>query len=145
MTLIRPFRQDEIHEIEKIAKKCLKENYSTEVFLTIYKANNTLFLVALEDEELIAFLTGIVESPQGGRLLMIAVLPRYRRRGIGTFLLDRYLEVCNSRGTKIVNLEVRPSNRMAIKFYIKHGFTPQGIIDDFYADGEKCMIMVKYL
>ena len=53
---------------------------------------------------------------------LIAVDPKYRKRGIGKSLLEEVVEQSKSAGMERLVLEVRKSNMVAIKFYEKLGF-----------------------
>ena len=142
MVLIRNFKRKDIEEVIYIAEISLTETYSDELFYSIYNAKNTIFLVAEINNTVVGFLSSIYNS-KNARLLMLAVHPFYRRRGIGSELMDSFLQLCISKGIKRITLEVRPSNTDAITFYRKRGFITTDILDDFYTDGEKAIKMVK--
>lgn len=64
-------------------------------------------------------------------LLLIAVHPRHRRRGIGSQLLGHFLDRSAETGIKRVHLEVRDGNR-AITMYRALGFEPVGRRRSYY-------------
>lgn len=64
-------------------------------------------------------------------LLLIAVEPGHRRRGIGQMLLDHFLEVARAAGASRVHLEVRDGNP-AIAMYRRAGFIPTGRRRKYY-------------
>jgi ribosomal-protein-alanine N-acetyltransferase len=79
-------------------------------------------------------------------LLKIAVAPRWRRRGIATWLLDYCFELAQRRNARKAYLEVRRSNGSAMDFYIKIGFRIIGTRPKYYTDtGEDALIMMKSL
>ena len=79
-------------------------------------------------------------------LLKIAVAPRWRRRGIATWLLDSCLGLAQRRNARKAYLEVRRSNVSAIDFYDKVGFQIIGTRPKYYTDtGEDALIMMKSL
>lgn len=81
-----------------------------------------------------------------GHLVSIAVLPEYRRRGIGKALLAETIRVMREvYDTEAIYLEVRVSNAPAISLYEKFGFRKVRIIHGYYADGEDAYVMVKRL
>jgi len=71
-------------------------------------------------------------------LLLIAVLPQYRARGLGQTLIDRLLDTACSRGVTRIFLEMRRDNP-AIHLYRKVGFEPIGERANYYkmADGKR--------
>lgn len=70
-------------------------------------------------------------------LLLIAVRPEDRGRGLGARLLDSYFAAARLRGTRRVFLEMR-ANNPARSLYRRAGFNPIGIRPRYYRtiDGE---------
>lgn len=64
-------------------------------------------------------------------LLLIAVLPGEQRRGVGTLLLDQFLERAREDGVSRVHLEVRDGNP-AVGMYCAAGFSPVGRRRNYY-------------
>jgi [ribosomal protein S18]-alanine N-acetyltransferase len=71
-------------------------------------------------------------------LLLIAVLPGYRRRGIGRRLLDHFMRRAGEGGVGRVHLEVRDGNP-AIAMYRAAGFSAVGRRRSYYQapDGKR--------
>ena len=64
-------------------------------------------------------------------LLLVAVLPRIQRRGIGGVLLEHFLDCARDDGVARVHLEVRDGNP-AIEMYRAAGFSPVGRRRNYY-------------
>lgn len=64
-------------------------------------------------------------------LLLIAVLPDQHRRGIGSMLLEDFLDQARKDGASRVHLEVRDGNP-AISMYRTVGFAPVGRRRNYY-------------
>jgi ribosomal-protein-alanine N-acetyltransferase len=64
-------------------------------------------------------------------LLLLAVSPKHRRRGIGRGLLRQFLDHARSDGASRVHLEVRDGNP-AIEMYRSAGFAPVGRRRNYY-------------
>ena len=64
-------------------------------------------------------------------LLLIAVLPGEQRRGVGTLLLEDFVDRARDRGGSRVHLEVRDGNP-AIGMYRSAGFSPVGRRRNYY-------------
>ena len=71
-------------------------------------------------------------------LLLVAVAPGMRRRGVGTALIEHLFAAARTRGTARVFLEMRRGNP-AIHLYRKFGFEPIGERRNYYrmANGER--------
>jgi ribosomal-protein-alanine N-acetyltransferase len=73
-------------------------------------------------------------------LMNLATHPLLRRQGIARVLMDALLEEARARGVRNVSLEVRVSNRAAIRLYESLGFQPVGLRKGYYRDGESAAL-----
>ncbi|MGV3554313.1 MAG: GNAT family N-acetyltransferase [Croceibacterium sp.] len=64
-------------------------------------------------------------------LLLIAVHPEHRGNGIGTALIERFIDVARHRGTERLFLEMREGNP-AERLYVALGFEPVGRRRQYY-------------
>lgn len=64
-------------------------------------------------------------------LLLLAVAPQHRRRGVGRRLVDAFMERARAAGVRRVHLEVRDGNP-AIEMYRTAGFTAAGRRRGYY-------------
>jgi ribosomal-protein-alanine N-acetyltransferase len=98
-------------------------------------------LKAVAVGEMVGFIAGDVRRSQRVTLIAtIGVLPEYRRRGVGAALLA----ACESRALQgVIRLNVRQTNRAAIRLYRGFGYEEVGIWPNYYQDGEDALIMEK--
>ncbi len=68
-------------------------------------------------------------------LLLIAVRPSFRRRGIASALLEQLISEARGRGVARLFLEMRDGNP-AEQFYRKYGFDPVGRRPNYYNRGK---------
>jgi len=101
-----------------------------------------IFTVA-DDELVLGFvLLSVVGSEV--EILQIAVEKTTRKRGLGTFLMEGILNWCKDNNVKSMYLEVRKSNRSAVKLYEKTGFEVIGERKDYYDNPiEDALIMTR--
>jgi ribosomal protein S18 acetylase RimI-like enzyme len=59
-----------------------------------------------------------------GVILDIYLLPIYRRRGVGEFLLREVTAKLKEKGAGVVTAEFPTQNEIAVRFYAKRGFRP---------------------
>jgi len=59
-----------------------------------------------------------------GVILDIYLLPLYRRRGVGEFVLEEVTNALKAKGAGIVTAEFPAQNEIAARFYTKRGFRP---------------------
>lgn len=62
----------------------------------------------------------------------LAVLPEFRRRGVGSALLERALAEGVRLGARRATLEVRRSNDTALRLYSRAGFEVAGVRPAYY-------------
>ncbi len=67
-----------------------------------------------------------------GHLLNLSIAPQAQGRGHGRRLLGSLIEVARERGTRILFLEVRPSNGAGQHLYTSHGFAQIGVRRGYY-------------
>ncbi len=65
-------------------------------------------------------------------LLLVAVAPVLRGRGIGSALMQRAIDSARRRGAESMHLEVRASNTAALKLYHRHHFSEIGRRNAYY-------------
>lgn len=74
-------------------------------------------------------------------LANLAVLPEFRRRGVGSQLLAGLAEIAESLGCSRMSLYVRQSNTGAADLYRLFGFSVLGRHKGYYAGGEDALLM----
>lgn len=98
-----------------------------------------VFLAAERQEELVAYAI-CSRYDTVWHVMNICVAPAARRRGIGSAMLERMIELVGPDAR--LTLEVRPSNAAGIALYEGHGFLAAGIRRRYYPDnGEDAIIM----
>ncbi len=78
-------------------------------------------------------------------LLRIAVLPEFRRRGLGETLLSHWLAEEKKAGSSRFFLEVRGENRGARALYEKMGFSPVGRRAGYYSNPSDDAVLYQLL
>jgi [ribosomal protein S18]-alanine N-acetyltransferase len=72
----------------------------------------------------------------------IAVDPQHRGLGVGELLLNGLIDAAYELQARMLTLEVRVSNVVAQRLYVKYGFQPAGTRPRYYTDnGEDALIM----
>lgn len=65
-------------------------------------------------------------------IMTVGVLPEMRGRGAAGSLIKMLIEWATQRGWDPIFLEVRATNRAAIRLYEKHGFNQIGRVKNYY-------------
>jgi ribosomal-protein-alanine N-acetyltransferase len=99
------------------------------------------YLVVRAGERVIAY-AGIWLMVDEAHVTTFAVLPAYRRRGVGGLLLSGLMALSADTGATVLTLEVRLGNVAARQLYQRFGFRPVGVRPRYYSDnGEDALIM----
>ncbi len=141
---IRKCTTKNLNRVIEIERKSFKYPYPPSLFR--WYMRNGLFLVAEENEKIVGYVIGMKkglkekkeEESKGGLIASIAVLPNFRRKGIGTSLMEKMVGEMEE-----VEIQVRKNNRDAIKFYEKLGFIEKSLVENYYQDGEDAIVMKK--
>lgn len=134
---LRGFRPADVPRIAVIVAEALRESYDPALYASLGAEWPAGFLVAADGRGTpVGFLLGVSQVTGEGRVLMFAVDRSWRQAGIGSRLMDAFLERCRERGFRRVTLEVRVSNSRAIRFYARYRYSVIDLLRAYYSDGE---------
>jgi ribosomal protein S18 acetylase RimI-like enzyme len=138
--LIEPMAAADFRGVQAIAELCqTRVDLDAEI-----RRDWGLVWVAREgaDEEPIAFLIAWRAADEM-HVIDLGTHPRRRRRGAARALLGRLISHARTLGSSLMVLEVRQSNRPAIRLYQSLGFVVARVRRSYYADaGEDGLEMV---
>ena len=141
--IVRKMQPEDLLQVCEIEKDNFSLPWSEKSFLDSMERNDTLFLVALNGEEVAGYL-GCYCVAGEGEITNVAVKSSYRRQGIGGKLLETLYEEAKALQTYEFFLEVRESNEAAIGLYSRQGFVKEGVRKNFYEQPvENAVIMWK--
>jgi len=142
---IRPAREEDINEIFSIEVQSFKDPYPKSLLRMLLQMARETFLIAESDDKIIGYVILLIRRKYLGHILSLAVSPPYRRKGVATALLASIEAKARKLGVKILRLEVRVSNKIAINLYLKLGFKKAYQIPRYYRDNEDALVMFKIL
>ncbi|HWG59603.1 MAG TPA: ribosomal protein S18-alanine N-acetyltransferase [Candidatus Acidoferrales bacterium] len=87
--------------------------------------------IAEDDGRVVGFIVARLAA-QEIEILNLAVRPASRRQGVGTELLNAALQWGRASGAERAILDVRASNRPALRLYERHGFHIEGRRPRYY-------------
>jgi ribosomal-protein-alanine N-acetyltransferase len=145
---IRPLAWEEadIEQILEIERSSFNhyDAYSVADFERWFHYNPDLCIVAEVNGRIAGYVILRI-LPGIGDLASLAINPAYRRRGIGTALLNAIERRVKEYGVNEINLEIRKTNLTGLAFWQNMGFVPFGTLPGFYEDGEDAIRMRKIL
>ena len=134
---------EDIPEIAALEKVCFSVPWSEKSFRDEMSNKLAIYYVAKDNGKCIAYAGFWNVSGEGG-ITNVAVLPEYRRQGIGSMLITEMIKTAETLKLDLLTLEVRKSNIAAQHLYSKFGFEIIGERKRYYSDnGEDAYIMTK--
>lgn len=121
----------QLEKIAEIESKCIPGGWSLKAFEDWFDEKKSIVLAAVYKGEIIGFANGSWVLDEG-ELLNIAVLEKYRRRGLAENLLKTLENFFAEKNVTVIYLEVREKNQSALSFYEKHGFIKNGLRKNYY-------------
>lgn len=138
------FESADLIPILKLVSTSFEYNYHPGIFLASHEEWKEGFILARIGTKIVGFVMGKLLENQV-RILLLAVTPEFRERGVGSRLLANFEREVAKRSISRIFLEVRISNSQAVRFYKLHGFVESGYIPKFYGNGEGGVVMTKFL
>lgn len=106
--------------------------------------NQLAYYVVVEEESNIVGYGGLWGILGEGEVTNIAVDTDYRGKGYGQLIMDGLLEHSNKQGFERITLEVRSSNEVAKKLYLKNGFHQIAVRKNYYQKPTEDAIIMAY-
>jgi ribosomal-protein-alanine N-acetyltransferase len=143
---IRPFSLADLPRVLEIEPASFRmvDAWSKPIFRKWYRQCPDLFIVAEISGTIVGYMCTYIEQ-KTGEIESIAVDPAFRRQGVGSALMDYTLKEMHASGITTVELQVRTTNPGGIRFWQNVGFSPAGILPNFYDDGAEALQMKKSL
>ncbi len=142
--IIENMTKEHLVEVLKIENESFTHPWSEESFKSELEKDSSVKIVALENNKVLGYavLETILDE---GSLLIIAVSPLHRKKGIAKALFNRLEEIRAQKKLSFITLEVRSSNESAIALYKKKGFETIAVRKGYYSKPvEDAVIMTKY-
>ena len=116
----------------EVEKASFSQPWSEQSLLSQLERDDSCMFAAICCGKAIGW-SGMEHSFGEGSVLNIAVLPEYRRLGIGEVLTAVLIQKSKELKLDWLMLEVRPSNTAAVTLYKKLGFAEIGKRPNFYS------------
>lgn len=143
MIEITKMTMEDVSEIAELDKKCFALPWSEQSFKDEMQNKLAVYFTAKDNGQCIGYAGFWNVSGEGG-ITNVAVLPEYRRAGVGSMLVAEMVRTGEALKLDLLTLEVRKSNIAAQNLYTKFGFEIIGERKRYYSDnGEDAYIMTK--
>jgi ribosomal-protein-alanine N-acetyltransferase len=113
-------RARDIDEIMAIERRAYTFHWTPRIFSDCLRVGYSCWVMLLNDA---IGGYGVMSSAAGeAHLLNVCVAPEHQHQGYGRLLLEHFLALARERKVERMLLEVRPSNRDALRLYRATGF-----------------------
>lgn len=145
MITIDNFRAGDSELLAELDKRCFAIPWSQKSFEEEMNNKIANYFIARDDDKIIGY-AGFWEVCGAGDITNVAVDPDYRRKHIGSRLIEEMIKKAKAMNLELLTLEVRRSNAAAQGLYEKYGFEVLGERKAYYSDNrEDALIMTKVL
>lgn len=142
--IIRKMTSADIKSAAEIEKLCFVHPWSEQSIKNEMEKENSVFLMAFEDDEPIGYV-GLSVVFDEGYMGNLAVIEAYRRKGTGRALMNELINECISLDLAFATLEVRVSNTPAVNLYKNLGFDEVGRRKNYYKEPlEDALLLTKF-
>ncbi|HVI25766.1 MAG TPA: ribosomal protein S18-alanine N-acetyltransferase [Xanthomonadaceae bacterium] len=139
---LRPMRETDLDAVMDIEHRAYPFPWTRGIFRDCLRADYPAWVLE-RDRVLIGY--GVLSiAADEAHVLNVCAAPEVQGQGHGRRMLRALLQIARGRGARRVFLEVRPSNRTAIRLYHAEGFNEIGRRPRYYpaADGREDAIVM---
>jgi ribosomal-protein-alanine N-acetyltransferase len=131
--LLRAYQAQDFDALYKLDQNCFPRGiaYSKTTlryFLTLASAE---CLLAVDQNGIAGFILS-EEDEALAHIITLDVAEAQRRSGVGTMLLNAAEKSLATKGVRTVFLETAVNNHAAVNFWIRHGYSKEGILKRYY-------------
>lgn len=139
--IIRNMWWSDIPQVLKIERMSFSTPWNEMAFLNEIYNSSSIVKVAIYKNEVVGYIcaNSVIDE---GHILNIAVAPGLRRKGIASAMLEKVIDELKKKGCKSIYLEVRASNKIAMRFYENFGFISVGIRKDYYTSPKEDAVVM---
>jgi ribosomal-protein-alanine N-acetyltransferase len=145
--VLRPYNPQDLQTLYEIDQACFLPGiaYEFDELRAFIEHRRSQTWVAEEAGEMVGFLIAHREPRRILHIVTIDVREAWRRRGVGSVLMDAAEAWAGEQSIRLIGLETAENNAVAQRFYAARGYQKVEEIDGYYADGTAAWLMVKEL
>lgn len=162
-TLVRESTGDDAERIAEVCATAFQATYesflpssyiarSISNYYTVEKVRSDIpsawpgwsgYLVAEEQGVVVGAAGGGLLEPATAELYVIYLDPQKRGNGIGTMLLDRFVDAVSEQGAQTLQVHVIEGNNLGTPFYLARGFTPVEVAPAYGTEPDEAINAIK--
>jgi ribosomal-protein-alanine N-acetyltransferase len=144
---LRDVRSEDLETLYRIDQACFAPgiSYSRQALSEFVGNRRSRTWVAEEKGEAVGFLIAERQAHKAAHIVTIDVVESWRRRNVGSLLMDAAEDWAREHKLVLVYLEAAENNLPALDFYEARGYRKVDHVPNYYADGAAALIMLKWL
>lgn len=144
---IRPARKEDLACLLALENICFKEETfnNRQLEYLLLKAKSLVLVLPAEDNIIGSMIILLRDHIARARIYSLNVHPSYRRRGLGSSLMDSAIGFLKERGFKKISLETGINNTAALSLYEAKGFSIDRVLRGYYKSGGDALHLTKNL
>ena len=139
---IRRIEKKDLNSILVLEKLLYKDPWNEKNFESELSGNDYAYMYVLEENDVILGYAGFWLSYEYATITKVSINPAIQNKGLGYYLFNQVMEIAKELGATSFSLEVRESNIIAQKLYLKSGYQKVSIRKGYYSDGENAIVMI---
>ncbi len=139
---ILPMDESHIEEVYNIELDSFSIPWTKDDLIKEVTTNKlAIYVVAVDNDKVVGY-GGMWHVVTEGHITNIAVSEEYRKKGVGTAILQELIKIGLEKEMIGITLEVRVNNQAAIRLYTKHDFKVEGLRKNYYSDTKEDAIIM---
>jgi ribosomal-protein-alanine N-acetyltransferase len=141
---ILPMTKETAKDAAELETLCFPLPWSERSLCDMVENGSASFLCAFCDG-MFAGYAGMLCVLDEGQICNVAVMPEFRRLGVGRALMEAQIKAARDRGLSFMTLEVRASNLAAQTLYETQGWRKVGVRKNFYERPREDAFLYDYI
>ncbi|MHC5054436.1 MAG: GNAT family N-acetyltransferase [Planctomycetota bacterium] len=141
--MIRRATREDLAGLVLLEKECFEGYYnitgfSRADFIDYLECEGAVLLVAVRSRSMVGYVAGVVPSPDSrelARVDSVAVSRKARGTGVGTRLVERFIERARREGCRGIAAEVAEPNEESLRLFERLGFRRTRRLHAYYGHG----------
>jgi len=144
---LRPYHSNDLEALYHIDQACFAPgiSYPRHELSRFVGQRGSRTWVAEESGEIAGFLIAERQAQRVVHIVTIDVVDGWRRRRVGSLLMDAAEDWAREQSLLLVYLETAENNTAAQAFYEARGYRKVDHVANYYSDGTSAWVMLKWL
>jgi len=144
---IRTAKEEDLSALVALENICFKEEtfHKKQLRYLLLKARSFVLVASIGDVIVGSIIVLLRPAISSARIYSLNVHPEYRRKGLGSLLMDTALRFLKEKSFKKITLEVGINNKAAQELYLSKDFSADKILRKYYKNGDDALHFIKKL